>query len=57
MLKRHLIIVVINLGLFSLALLAASCAVNPVSGQRELMLLSESKEMQLVKTLLKLVAK
>jgi len=40
-------IVVINLCLFSLALLASSCAVNPVSGQRELMLLSESKEIQL----------
>ena len=47
MLKRHLKIVVINLCLFSLVLLAASCAVNPVSGQRELMLLSESKEIQL----------
>jgi len=47
MLKRHLKIVVIIVWLFSLAFLAASCAVNPVSGQRELMLLSESKEIQL----------
>ena len=47
MLKRHLKIVVINLWLFSLALSTISCAVNPVSGQRELMLLSESKEIQL----------
>ena len=35
------------LGLFTLLLWAASCAVNPVSGQRELMLLSERDEVQL----------
>ena len=36
-----------TLGLFGLLLWTASCAVNPVSGQRELMLISEDKEVQL----------
>jgi len=36
-----------TLGLFGLLLWTASCAVNPVSGQRELMLMSEDKEVQL----------
>jgi predicted Zn-dependent protease len=40
-------VTLIALGLFGLLLWAASCAVNPVSGQRELMLLSESDEIQL----------
>jgi predicted Zn-dependent protease len=35
------------LGLFGMLLWTASCAVNPVSGQRELMLISEKEEIQL----------
>ncbi len=37
----------ICLGLYGLLLLILSCAVNPVTGQRELMLLSEAEEIKL----------
>jgi len=47
MVKRTIGATLFTLGLFGLLLWAASCAVNPVSGQRELMLMSEDKEIQL----------
>lgn len=47
MIKGSIRVTFTALGLFSFLLWAASCAVNPVSGQRELMLLSERDEMQL----------
>ena len=47
MVKRTIGASLFALGLFGLLLWAASCAVNPVSGQRELMLISESEEIQL----------
>lgn len=47
MVKRTIGATLITLGLLGLLLWAASCAVNPVSGQRELMLVSENEEIQL----------
>jgi predicted Zn-dependent protease len=47
MVKRTIATMLFTLGLFGLLLWTASCAVNPVSGQRELMLMSEDKEVQL----------
>jgi predicted Zn-dependent protease len=47
MVKRTIGAMLFTLGLFGLLLWTASCAVNPVSGQRELMLISESEEIQL----------
>jgi predicted Zn-dependent protease len=47
MVKRTISVTLIGLGLSGLLLWAASCAVNPVSGQRELMLLSEREEVRL----------
>jgi predicted Zn-dependent protease len=47
MIKGSIRLTFTALGLFSFLLWAASCAVNPVSGQRELMLLSERDEIQL----------
>ena len=47
MVKRTIRATLSALGLIGLLLWAASCAVNPVSGQRELMLVSESDEVQL----------
>ena len=47
MVKRTIVATLLTLGLFGLLLWTASCAVNPVSGQRELMLLSERDEIQL----------
>ena len=47
MVKRTIRVTLIALGLFGSLFWAASCAVNPVSGQHELMLLSESEEIQL----------
>ncbi|UCF82278.1 MAG: M48 family metalloprotease [Desulfobacteraceae bacterium] len=46
MLEKHYRIIMIGL-LFCLLFWIASCAVNPVSGGRELMLLSESQEIEL----------
>jgi predicted Zn-dependent protease len=45
--KRTIGATLIALGLLSLFFWTASCAINPVSGQRELMLVSESEEIQL----------
>ena len=47
MVKRTIRATLSALGLIGLLLWTASCAVNPVSGQRELMLVSESDEVQL----------
>ncbi len=47
MVERTIRSTLIILGLLGLLLWTASCAVNPVSGQRELMLVSESEEIQL----------
>ena len=47
MTKRHVTITVVLPVLFSLILLTASCAVNPVTGRQELMLLSEANEVKL----------
>jgi predicted Zn-dependent protease len=47
MVKRTIGATFFTLSLLVLLLWAASCAVNPVSGQRELMLVSESEEVQL----------
>ncbi|NIR16083.1 MAG: M48 family metalloprotease, partial [Desulfobacterales bacterium] len=47
MVKRTIGAMLFTLGLLGLLLWTASCAVNPVSGQRELMLVSESEEIQL----------
>ncbi len=47
MMKKNIEIILIVLGLFGPLFWATSCAVNPVSGQHELMLLSETDEMQL----------
>jgi predicted Zn-dependent protease len=47
MVKRTIGVTLFTLALFGLLLYTASCAVNPVSGQRELMLMSEDKEVQL----------
>jgi predicted Zn-dependent protease len=47
MVKRTIGTMLFTLGLFGLLLWTASCAVNPVSGQRELMLVSERQEIQL----------
>jgi predicted Zn-dependent protease len=47
MVKRTIGAMLFTLGLFGLLLWTASCAVNPVSGQRELMLVSEREEIQL----------
>ncbi len=45
--KRTIRVTLIALGLIGSLFWLASCAVNPVSGQRELMLISEDKEIQL----------
>jgi predicted Zn-dependent protease len=47
MVKRTIGAMLFTLGLFGMLLWTASCAVNPVSGQRELMLISEKEEIQL----------
>ncbi|MGD9041777.1 MAG: M48 family metalloprotease [Desulfobacteraceae bacterium] len=47
MVKRTIGAMLFALGLFGMLLWTASCAVNPVSGQRELMLISEKEEIQL----------
>jgi predicted Zn-dependent protease len=47
MVKRTIGAMLFTLALFGLLLYTASCAVNPVSGQRELMLVSEREEIQL----------
>lgn len=47
MLKRNLCEKMISIFFIVLILIVSSCAMNPVSGQRELMLLSEEKEIKL----------
>jgi len=47
MLKRYLRLAVLGFGLMGLLFWIPSCAVNPVSGKQELMLLSESDEIKL----------
>lgn len=47
MLKKYAGILIINLLLFTLLFFTASCAVNPVSGKHELMLISEDSEVKL----------
>jgi predicted Zn-dependent protease len=47
MLKRYIRIIVLGLGLIGFLLWITSCAVNPVTGKQELMLLSESDEINL----------
>ena len=43
MVKNHYRVVLVGIGLLALLTWVVSCAVNPVTGSRELMLLSESR--------------
>jgi predicted Zn-dependent protease len=45
--KKYIRIAVVGLGLIGLLFWTSSCAVNPVTGRQELMLLSETDEIQL----------
>ena len=47
MLKKYMRIAVLGFGLIGLLSWIVSCAVNPVSGKHELMLLSEADEVKL----------
>jgi len=47
MLKKYMTIAVLRFGLIGLLLWIVSCAVNPVTGKHELMLLSEADEVKL----------